>query len=400
MKRRALISSFGMGIVGSSGCLRLQSDSGESQQSNDDDEQSSQSVSLTEHWTIEPDLDYIWTQNGDFFFNGYGWAGATNPGGGLRWKQEIKTQEDNPADSANVFAFDQNSRYLILGYYPDPSPSDPANEEFVTGHFVAFDRQTPGSVGWTHVAPEANGENFPIGATIIDGVAILAVSYYEQTEDPWIAGVDLETGEEIWQLDTPGNGVVSPVFVGKYDSNAYIGVFGTNAEYQGVQVVAPDTGSVIEANDRWSIGKTNLTSGGTIHGSTLFAMSTDRNGVRAYPLDNTGLEWSIELESNVATGVSVDTALVVVGTDTGQVHALERDSGETRWSASVPQEVDSISVSERHVWATNPDAGLYAFDRTTGEELHNSVQPIDNSHIAVASNVIAFGDGRAFTINE
>ena len=389
MHRRQILGAAG--VVATSGCLRLQSD-GEEAQTTD-----TGSVSLSEHWSIEPTFEYIWSDETRFYFNGWAWAGVANHGDGIRWKKQIATQGgDHSIAAADAFASDQ--RYLIFGFYPGSSVDEP-----ITGHFVAFDRRNLGTELWTHIVPSENGENYPIGATIIDDVAILAVTHDAQTSDPWVGGVDVETGEELWRLDTSDYGQVSTTFVGNHSSEAYVGMFGVNPAPPGVQVLSHDDGSVIETQDNWAVGEIDEMSGGEIHGSTLFAITPDKNGVRAYGLDDAGTEWEIDLASdsnaNISTTLYVDTGLVVVGTTSGELYSLERNSGLTRWSVSLINEVASISASDTNVWATNTDGGVFAYERSTGEQTHRSVKPTDGTDIAVVDNVIAFGDGLAYEIN-
>ena len=52
-------------------------------------------------------------------------------------------------------------------------------------------------------APSDGKHNLAIGATVVDDVVVLAVSDYgtEDTLEPLVWGVDVETGETRWRAD-------------------------------------------------------------------------------------------------------------------------------------------------------------------------------------------------------
>ena len=135
-----------------------------------------------------------------------------------------------------------------------------------------------------------------------------------------------------------------------------------------------------------------------IHTDTLFAADSQTQTVRAYPVGDNGREWSSPEIDAVTTGPVVDNSLVVVGTESGNVQVLERDSGENRWSATIAGPVGAIATSGRHVWVADRETGLSAYTRDDGTSVHRSTKPIDGSDIAVVDDVILFGDSRAYSI--
>ena len=97
----------------------------------------------------------------------------------------------------------------------------------------------------------------------------------------------------------------------------------------------------------------------------------------------------------------IDNSLVVVGTQAGTVYAFERQSGETRWEASITNAVAAIETTGAHVWVGDTDIGLTAYDRADGSLVHRSTKPVNGDDIAVADGVLLLGGdtATAYTID-
>ena len=404
MKRRNVLGLIGTGVAGTSGCLRLQGEEGSTPDGSSTPARSptpdatpsdgtqpddgSAGVTLTESWTGENGIDFIWTVEGIFYFNGYNYAAEASHGDGVRWSGDATHEGVDENLGADAFATD--GRHMIFGHIPDPE----GNEER-GGHFHAYDRAT-GEEVWAASAPSDGKHNYTIGATVIDDIAVLAVTDYGSMsqQEPLVWGVDIETGEERWRTDqsTLPRSFIS--YLGSHDGEVYVGMMPG-----GVQVLAGDTGTMTDTHESWYIDKSWGESFGQIHGETLFAASEET--LAAHPLGGNGLSWSTSGLGSVHTPPAVDNSLVVVGTEEGEVHALERGSGETRWEASITNPVGAIETTGSHVWVGDTDIGLTAYDRETGSLVHRSAKPVNGDDIAVADDVLLLGGdtATAYTID-
>lgn len=69
-------------------------------------------------------------------------------------------------------------------------------------------------------------------------------------------------------------------------------------------------------------------------------------------------------------GISVADRLLFVGTENGAVVALDYETGETKWEASIPGEVLAAPSADEGILVVNTGAGtLFGFDTRTGEQL-------------------------------
>lgn len=68
-------------------------------------------------------------------------------------------------------------------------------------------------------------------------------------------------------------------------------------------------------------------------------------------------------------GISVADKHVFIGTENGEVIALDADTGETTWEASIPGEVLAAPSADEGILVVNTGAGvLFGFDTRTGEQ--------------------------------
>ena len=396
MRRRNAISLIGGGIAGISGCLRLQ-DGGSStpeesstptETSSDETPSDDESeVTLTESWTDESGVDHIWTSEGTFYYNDYNHAAEASHGDGINWSAD--TTHDGVDENLGADAFAADGSFVVFGYNPGSGEHEDRG-----AHFHAY-RRYDGEEVWVVAAPSNGPHNLAAGATVVDDVAVLAVSDYGEgnERDPLVYGVDIETGETRWQAGQPAIPAAYIRYLGSYDGDLYLGTT------EGVQVLASETGEVIETHDSWYIGTSRLESLGQIHGETLFAGWVDT--VEAHPVGDNGVSWSNSDIGRVYTTPVVDNSLAVIGTGEGDVYAFERGSGETRWEASITNSVGAIETTGSHVWVGDTDIGLTAYDRETGSQVHRSTKPVNGDDIAVADDVLLLGGdtATAYTID-
>jgi outer membrane protein assembly factor BamB len=345
----------------------------------------SDEVTLTEIWTDENGVDNIWTREGTFYYNDYNYAAEASHGDGVRWSAD--TTHDGVDGNLGADAFAADDSYVIFGVTPDGEHQDEG------AHFHAY-RRYDGEQMWVVVAPPDGPHNLAAGATVVDDIAVLAVSDYGEGDerDPLVYGVDIETGEMRWQVDESVLPRSYVRYVDSYDGDVYVGL------QESVQILAGDTGESIETHD-WYAGTYRLESLAQIHGDTLFTAWIDT--LDAHPVGGNGVSWSNSDLGRVYTTPVIDNSLVVVGTGEGNVYAFERQSGETRWEASITNAVAAIETTSSHVWVGDTDIGLTAYDRETGSLVHRSTKPVNGDDIAVADETLLLGGdtATAYTIN-
>lgn len=392
MRRRNALALMGSGIVATSGCLRFQdgdssTSSGTSSNETSSDGESGE-VTLTESWTDENGVDFIWTNEGTFYYNDYNYAAEATHGNGVRWSADATYDGVDENLAADAFAIDDD--YVVFGYIPDPE----GNQER-GGHFHAYEIRS-GEKVWESGAPSDGKHNQAIGATVVNGIAVLAASDYsdESEQEPLVRGVDIETGETRWEADRSTLPDSRINFLGSYGGNVYVGM-----QSDGMQVLAGDAGTLVETHDSWYVDQSWDESMGQIHGETLFAVWDET--LNAHPVGENGLSWSNSGLGDLYTPPAVDNSLVVVGTDGGDVYAFERGSGETRWEASITNSVGAIETTASRVWVGDTDIGLTAYDRESGSQVHRSTKPVNGDDIAVTDDVLLLGGdaATAYTID-
>jgi outer membrane protein assembly factor BamB len=411
--RRSVLALVGAGITSTSGCLRLQgggnstaqepstpeetspeeSSSTDTPSDGTNTEDGSNEVTLTESWTDENGVDNIWTREGTFYYNDYNYAAEASHGDGVSWSADTTYDGFERNFGAQAFAADR--RYAVFGYTPEVEE----NEE-QGAHFHAY-RRYDGEKAWTVGAPSDGSHKWAVGATVVGDTAVLGVADYGEgsAKKPLVYGVDIETGETRWQVDKSVLSGESITYVGSYDGNVYLGVRRLGEYTDGVQVLAGETGELVETHEGWAVGSAGLGSVGQIHGETLFACFSSY--IAAYPLGENGLSRSPSEFDSRFNSLVVDNSLVVAGTEDGGVYAFERGSGETRWEASITNSVGAVETTGSHVWVGDTDIGLTAYDRETGSLVHRSTKPVNGDDIAVADDELLLGGdtATAYTID-
>jgi outer membrane protein assembly factor BamB len=354
-------------------------------------EDGSNEVTLTESWTDENGVDNIWVREGTFYYNDYNYAAEASYGDGVTWSADTTYDGFERNFGAQAFAADR--RYAVFGYTPEVEE----NEE-QGAHFHAY-RRYDGEKAWTVGAPSDGNHKLAVGVAVVGDIAVLGVADYGEgnAKEPLVYGVDIETGEISWQADQSVLSGESITYLGSYDGNVYVGVRRLGEYTDGVQVLAGQTGTLIETHEGWAVGSAGLDSLGQIHGETLFACFGSY--ITAHPLGENSLSWPpSEFESRLRSLV-VDNSLVVAGTESGGVYAFERGSGEPRWETSITNPVAATETTASHVWVGDTDIGLTAYDRESGELVHRSTKPVNGDDIAVADDELLLGGDTATAYN-
>lgn len=389
MNRRDLLAS--VGILGTSGCLRLRGDATStpetetgtaepaatdaSDDAGGDGLADAERLTLSERWAADVGVRYVLTDGGHFFFNGLNVAGEAVPGDGVLWTAEVAYEGSTGNLGADAIA--RGDGVAVYGFF-----SERGTVENPGAHFVAHE-DVSGEEVWSMTVPATEADGFtmlPRGAIVVDGVAVLGLNPPNRGKY-LVYGVDVTTGEELWTAERDG----FLNYLDAYGDEAYLGLA------SGVARVDPNTGSENGREESWR------GSPGRIHGNSLFAAS--RSTVDAHPVADGGVEWSTAGLGEVVALV-VDNSLVVAGTESGGIHAVDRATGEPSWEASIGGTVWQMELTPEHVWVADRETGLTAYDRDDGRNVHRSTQPIERSDIGVVSETILFGmdTARAYDI--
>ena len=233
---------------------------------------------------------------------------------------------------------------------------------------------------------------FPTGAEIksspvVAGDLVLIGSY-----DEHFYGVDRVTGAARWSLQTEGPVHATP---GRHDGLAW--VTGCDAVLRGVRIT--DGTEML----RFDSGAYTAASPAIAEGTLYYG--TFNNEVLAVDVGAGALRWRYEHPERhfpfYASAALADELVIAAGRDK-LIHALDRQTGEARWTFRARARFDaSPVVAGDRVYAGNADGRLYVLDLETGEKLsefHAGAAIMGSP--AVANGRIVFGtqDGTLFAL--
>jgi len=379
MRRREVLAS--LGLLGTSGCLRLQqtgeasadtptaspegsdssesadSGSGSGTESQDIETSEDQSVTLSEKWTEFKKSGYIWTAEGAFYFNQTNGAGAASPESGILWLTE-HSQFGQP-DGLIGGAFTVRDQQAVFGFRPDEDGS------LETGaYYYAYDILT-GDEMWSFETGEDGTHLVAEGATILDDTVVVGSSIPNSgNQDPLVYGVDAETGEQVWQIDTSilDNDYISEIAA--HNDDLYVIQPGS-----GTYILDPATGSVVERVESMRAPP----SGGYFHNETFYSPLPEQfivYNLNEYTIQARG-PGSGELRNRNPARPAVDDDLAVVGNRSGTVFAYDSDTGELLWETSLSEDIASVALSSSHVWVGGVST-ITAYGREDGAQVHES----------------------------
>jgi outer membrane protein assembly factor BamB len=402
MHRRDVLALAG--LVGTGGCLRLQeggtteaetatpgtgdtdSDDGVGATAGEEDTEDTVGtgeVTLTERWTDGWHVNDGWVSNQTFYLSGTDGVGTAHQSE-MGWTAELADD-----DILGTEAFGISGGRAVFGLSPDPDGQGYSPN--VGARFYAYDHPA-GERAWRFDAPADARHNYARGVAVVDGVAAVGSHTYgmDIDYDPLVTGVDMGTGEQVWETHLAEVGGRYLVDVATYDGAVCVGSTGTSDA--GITLLDPATGEVVQHFDRIRMS----TDGAAVSGSSYYPCAFDQ--MAAYSLDDGSTRWSTDVDDRIGAQPVVDNTLVVCGTVAGTVYALERDTGTVRWQASVDETVESVALSVSHVWVANQASGLTGFARDDGSVVHRSTQ--DVSDLAVYDDTLLVGgdDTTAYTI--
>lgn len=250
-------------------------------------------------------------------------------------------------------------------------------------------------LGVLHAVDAASGEvrwRFPTGAEIKSSPVVADDLVLVGSYDEHFYAVDRTTGELRWKLQTEG-----PVHATPGRANGLAWVTGCDAVLRGVRIsdgtemVRFDSGAYTAASP-------------AILDETLY-YGTFNNEVLAVDVGAGELRWRYEHPERhfpfYASAALAGNTVVAAGRDK-LVHALDRETGEARWTFRARARFDSSpAVAGNRVYAGNADGRLYVLDLETGEKLsefHAGAAIMGSPAIARGHIVFGTQDGTLFAL--
>ena len=239
-----------------------------------------------------------------------------------------------------------------------------------------------GEVRWTY----ATGAEIKSSPVVADDLVLFG-SY-----DEHFYAVERESGALRWSLEAEG-----PMHSTAARHDGLVWVTGCDALLRGVRI--SDGAEVV----RFDSGAYTAASPAIADGALFYG--TFNNEVLAVDIGSGSLRWRYEHPERhfpfYASAAVAGDLVIVAGRDK-LVHALDRDTGEARWTFRARARFDaSPVVAGDRVYAGNADGRLYVLDLDSGTKLaeFHAGAPIMGSP-AIASGRIVFGtqDGTLFAL--
>ena len=376
MKRRALIGSIGIGITSSSGCLRLQS---EDETETEGQIATESEVTLSESASVDQPIYKIWEYDGSFMTNSNAGAAHIPLGGEPLWDYEKPAENEHNA----VNAFASTQQITIFGFTGDPNAEPPASEAGAQFYGLDF-----GSEQWVTEFPSDGNHRSAACVAIASDIAVLGASDFGESESPLLYGVDVESGDQIWTIESaalPGDFISGAL---RYDEDVY--VFQPN----GTVRINPQTGSI---TSNLKVGVGNIGAPNRF-ADTIYYYSLA--GVQSYSLAEESVNWTLGSIDRPSIQPIVDNTLVVCGTRSGELYVVNRSTGETVWSTEIQNSIYHIALTPDYVFLTDRQTGLYGYNRSSGEQVHSSTRQIGGSDIAyLNSHLLVGGEQTIYTLN-
>lgn len=228
------------------------------------------------------------------------------------WRTDIENR-DLPATPIDAVAFSNGTIYVNRG----------------DAWLYALDAAS-GDVKWTFDLEKPSR-----GSAWVDGDTVFVATGFDGA---WIYAIDAATGDERWRIDDAMNPVTGPVVS---DGLLYV-------PYVNGEMVAYDPAS---GEERWRAlagvrdedGDLDPRPGlPLVHESVLFASSNGFAGAYTVALDAvTGQElWKTNTGGFSAGAPALFGDVLLAGSDTGELLALDPATGSERWRVAVPDKVE------------------------------------------------------------
>lgn len=169
----------------------------------------------------------------------------------------------------------------------------------------------------------------------------------------------------------------------------------------------------VDLDERWDqsigegLGRAQYPLTPLVDDGTLYAV--DQTGdLRAIDTDSGDTEWEVELGTAISSGIGADVGRLYIGTRNGEVLAVNREDGSIAWRSRVSSEVLAPpQVNSQLVVVQSVDGAVTALNRLDGQErwVYTSSQPALTLRGTGAPRVIepvsfaGFANGRLVTLD-
>ncbi|MCA1771025.1 MAG: PQQ-binding-like beta-propeller repeat protein, partial [Halomonas sp.] len=116
------------------------------------------------------------------------------------------------------------------------------------------------------------------------------------------------------------------------------------------------------------LGSANYPIAPSRDGNTLFA-ADERGRLAAFSADDGDRQWQVDLDVPVSSALTAVVGDIYLGTRNGEVLAINQRDGSVRWRARVPSEILAAPQPNQQLLVVQSvDGSVTALDRATGEE--------------------------------
>ena len=369
--RRSFIQAVaGVGIVGTSGCLRMTGGSGQTTGSEPPAETPAAEIDeqVTETTSRQYDVELVRTWESDRPTGGV----MAADGAFLLELNGIARYDTDGTRRFETGRFPENFyTRLVKGYgkavhldetglYVGVDYDDDAAEDH--GARMYAYAPTTGEKLWQNEEP-ADGNHSEIEAIDRVGDNLVYASQASGSGDeqrPVVRALDVETGAQQWSLEYDTDFVNQVI---GYDDRLYV---------QQLWVLRAYDRQTRDLLDEKRVG------GGfeptLLDGGDLFVPG---EAVHRFDAETFDEVWATEAEYELNTKPAADENAVYVGTESGYVLAFDRENGTQRWGSRVEGAISHPPVlADGMVWIGDERGGLSALDASSGERVYaTDVEP-------------------------
>ena len=241
------------------------------------------------------------------------------------------------------------------------------------GTFHAVDRTT-GQQRWT-VSTDAE---------IIGGAQVLGDSVIFGSHDGYLYCRHIETGEQVWSVETLGPVNATPSLAGKY-------TFTTGCDQPILRVIDLEAG--IQAKE---IPLEALLIASSAMRDDILYFGSDGGTVYALDWGNGEVKWTYsnpDRQQEIRSSPAVTEDVVIIGSRDKHLYCLNRSNGDLQWSVATRGRIDaSPVVAGDRVYFGSADKNLYAVRIADGTEVwkYPAKQPFTGSP-AIANGYLVVG---------
>lgn len=367
-RRRYLKTAGLVSVVGTAGCLRLQSGSenGESEQEN--------LLELTPQW--EKNVKRFLTADNDFFTGISSVTRIASDG------TTVFTAEDIESDHHfNLLNGKQNALFVDdSGVYVGASTDSREG-----GRLYALE-PTSGQRRWMIQEPEGGLHDNIRSPTRHEDLIIYNSFTTGAIDDnkSTIKAVDIETGDNEWQIEFEDEIDTQVLPIGDY---LFVG------DSDGVKQYEIGTREIINSWNQFLGLRDFVAQDGILYTSVGL--------LQAISIETGERLWSIEPEDGIATRATVGSEAVFYGTETGYIQAYDKENGDQLWETRIPGRIrNPLRYTDGVIWAKTRRGDLIAFGEDDGLQYYADQFESDYTFAILDDILLESSSNTAYKITE